>query len=701
MAKLSVVIPSRDERFLIPTIDDIFRNARGECEVVAVLDSNLWPEGWKEVTERHVNLTTIHNGGSLGMRASITRGVASAISRGATYIAKSDGHCAFSEGFDEVLKAEMDDDWIVVPRRLRLDPENWTIAEPEKPPYDYHYLSFPDDPNDFGGPGLNGKPWPERQRERADILLDEEMSSQGSFWAMKADYFQRLELMDDASYGPFWNEFQEIGLKCWLSGGRVMVNKKCHYLHLHKGTKYGRGYRLEKSALTTGRNHTMKWLYNEAWDKQTLPFKWLIDHFWPVPGWGEDWREVLYATRKPRLVGNYSGSTTDRSNSTDASAVRDGDSSDNPRSVPTSMLIDLPEAVAGSVKADDYAAGGLVIHFAAYGIGGHPTNDIDVTDRVVELIKDNSLDIVVNNSTLTPGRNPYRGKKKRLLVRYSYDGGEVVDVARDEKDWLIIGQAQRLDVHDGENPIQQMPEGFAEAESRAKSYQEAVMAQRPVLYVPDGVNTLIPTTPTALNDYLIRKFSISPQRLRAPMPIELRDFHRNDLAQLFAELGFTKGCEVGVAEANFSEVILKANPDCRLLLVDPWHAYSSNPQNKSKEKHEYAYNETLRKTAPFPNVKIDMRYSMDAVRDVADATLDWVYIDAMHSFNFVMMDLICWSGKVRSGGVIALDDFYFIDRARWGAGVVEAVQSFTSAHQISPWFTCTGHKSVEAFWVNS
>lgn len=785
MSKLSVIIPSRDERFLIPTIDDIFKHASQEIEVVAVLDSNLWPEGWKEVTERHVNLTTIHNGGSLGMRASINRGVASAISRGATYIAKSDGHCAFSEGFDEVLKAEMDDDWIVVPRRLRLDPENWTISEPEKPPYDYHYLSFPDDPNDFGGPGLNGKPWPQRQQGRADILLDDEMSSQGSFWACRSAYFEKLELMNDRDYGPFWSEFQEVGLNCWLSGGRVIVNKKCHYLHLHKGKKYGRGYRLPESALTTGRNHTMKWIWNEAWANQTLPFEWLIDHFWPVPGWGEDWREVLYATRKPRVLSSGMDNHPDLP--------------DSRQSITDVSLTGPPEAVAGSVKENDYTAGGLVIHLAAYGIGGHPTNDIDVTDRVIELVKNNSLDIVVNNSTLVPGQNPYRGKKKRLLVRYSYNGGEVVDVARDEKDWLIIGQAanqaerlnqavasnlrrdsiEYVDLKALSDPprigSKETAEMVANRDGRtqdvrpAGAYEQAVMAQRPVLYVPDGVHALIPTTPlltcevcggqtkslmeepnsrkkvcsnecgdkansamdvhptvitlmeshrgerkqvmqirrddkplsaTALNDYLIRKFSISPQRLRAPMPIELRDFHRNDLAQLFAELGLKRGAEIGVAEGNYSEVLLKANPTCELLLVDPWHAYSDNPQNKSKEKHEFAYNETLRKTEGYPNVTIMQDYSMNAVRAIKPEWLDWVYVDANHLFDECVMDIIEWSKRVRSGGIVSGDDYYALDQKRWvGGGVVEAVNAYVGAHGINPWFIFAGHKSTDFFWV--
>lgn len=295
MPKLSIIIPSRDEKFLTPTIDDIFRNCRDEStEVIAVLDSDKWPGDWKEVTNRHPRLHTIHNGSPKGMRYAINAGVASAISRGAKYVAKFDGHCSFSEGFDVALMADCDEDWIVVPRRGRLDPESWTATDTHKPDIDYHYLSFPSDPNDFGGPGLNGKVWPDRAIQRKDIPIDDEMSSQGSGWFMHASFFQRLGLMDEASYGPFWNEFQEIGLCAWLSGGAVKVNKNCRYLHLHKGSKHGRGYKLPESWLQQGRNHTMKWIFNEAWSKQTIPFSWLIEKFWPIPGWPNDWRELLY-----------------------------------------------------------------------------------------------------------------------------------------------------------------------------------------------------------------------------------------------------------------------------------------------------------------------------------------------------------------------------------------------------------------------
>jgi glycosyltransferase involved in cell wall biosynthesis len=222
MTKLSIIIPSRNEPHLTATIDNIFAQARGEVEVVAIIEdaATCMPPDWDKVQARHSNLHTILHTEAKGMRPAINAGAASAISRGAKYLAKFDAHCAFGEGFDLTLAADCDADWIVVPRRLRLDPDTFAPRTDGRPPIDYHYLSFPDNVNDFGGPGLNGKVWDARQRERADILLDEELSSQGSGWFCHASYFQFLELMDHGSYGKFWSEFQEIGFKCWLSGGR-------------------------------------------------------------------------------------------------------------------------------------------------------------------------------------------------------------------------------------------------------------------------------------------------------------------------------------------------------------------------------------------------------------------------------------------------------------------------------------------------
>lgn len=282
---LSVVIPARNEPFLQKTIDDLLSKATGEIEIIAVLDG-YWAD---PPLKDNPKLKIIHRGVSHGMRAAINAGVA--IAKG-EYILKADAHTMWDEGYDQKLIADCEPNWVVVPRRKRLDAENWQIQDVGKVDVDYEYLSFPDDPNDFGGPGLHGRQWNERSRERLDkqeYLIDDLMSFQGSAWFMKKEYFYFLELMDDENYGSFAHEAQEIGFKAWLSGGRVVVNKKTWYAHLHKGKKYGRGYSLDEEVRRKGTAYTNSWfLKQKVWHKQIHDFNWMIEKFMPVPGWSED-----------------------------------------------------------------------------------------------------------------------------------------------------------------------------------------------------------------------------------------------------------------------------------------------------------------------------------------------------------------------------------------------------------------------------
>lgn len=288
--RVTIVIPSRNEQFLPHTIKDLLKNARGDIEIIAVLDG-YWPPSEQIVNDPRVKY--LHRGEPRGMRNGITSAVEIATGK---YILKIDAHCMVSEGFDEVLKAHCENNWVVIPRRKRLDAENWCIQDVGKPDIDYEYLSFPDNPSDFGGPGFNGRIWTERILERLDkpeYDIDDNMSFQGSCWFMTKEHFKNMELMDEVNYGPFWSEAQEIGFKTFLSGGSVKVNKKAWYAHLHKGKKYGRGYRLTNRTVEQGAMFSSKWVHNNAWAKQTLPFHTMIEKFWPVPGWPENWKEVL------------------------------------------------------------------------------------------------------------------------------------------------------------------------------------------------------------------------------------------------------------------------------------------------------------------------------------------------------------------------------------------------------------------------
>jgi len=269
---LSVIVPARNELFLQKTVTDLLTKAEGDIEVIVILDG-YWPT--PQLIE-DTRLKIIHRGKPLGMRAAINAGAV--IAKG-KFLMKTDAHCMFANGFDTVLAADCSDNWVVVPRRYALDPEKWELVDNPKYPIDYMYLSQ----------DLHGVVWNEKNKdpELKKKLIDETMSNQGSVWFMTHDYFNELELMDEKTYGTFWNEFQEIGLKCWLSGGRVVVNKNTWYAHWHKSSDYGRGYSLSRDDQPKALAAVDKWK-NKGWHKQTLPLSWLVKRFWPVPTWPVD-----------------------------------------------------------------------------------------------------------------------------------------------------------------------------------------------------------------------------------------------------------------------------------------------------------------------------------------------------------------------------------------------------------------------------
>ena len=288
---VSVLIPSRNEIFLEKTVEEVLKKAEGEIEVIIILDGYWTP---KPIAEKDPRVHVLHRGVGKGLRNGLNAAVD--IARG-DFVMKLDAHCMVDQGFDVKLARDCQPNWIMIPRRKRLDAENWCIQDVGKIDVDYELLSFPDDEGDWGGKGLHTKQWNERSRERLNMPeydIDDDMSYQASCWFMPKDYYRYLELFDEANYVLYFNEAQEAGLKCWLSGGRVVVNKKTWFAHLKKGKKYPRGYMIDKRDLVRGNAFVNKWLTDSAgWAKQTLPFTSLIEKFWPVPGWPDDWKEQI------------------------------------------------------------------------------------------------------------------------------------------------------------------------------------------------------------------------------------------------------------------------------------------------------------------------------------------------------------------------------------------------------------------------
>jgi predicted O-methyltransferase YrrM len=164
------------------------------------------------------------------------------------------------------------------------------------------------------------------------------------------------------------------------------------------------------------------------------------------------------------------------------------------------------------------------------------------------------------------------------------------------------------------------------------------------------------------------------------VPVRIKGFTRKDLAKLLSELSLVVGVEVGTSQGINALQMCENIPGIKLTCVDPYMKYH---WKHSADEHERCFKLAHERLDPY-NVAILRMTSMEAVNDFRDGGLDFVYIDGNHEFDFVMEDLISWGRKVKRGGIIALHDYYRFRKA----GVVEAVDTYTKAHQVNEWFIC-------------
>jgi len=156
---------------------------------------------------------------------------------------------------------------------------------------------------------------------------------------------------------------------------------------------------------------------------------------------------------------------------------------------------------------------------------------------------------------------------------------------------------------------------------------------------------------------------------------------RVDLAKYFGELGFKVGAEIGVCKGKMSRVFCWYVPELKLYSIDPWISDPNDPYDYAND-HENNYAHALKILKPF-NVTILRKESMDALSNIEDESLDFVYIDGNHSFDYVVEDIIRWTKKVRKGGIISGHDYYRLE----DVDVVLAVDAYTTAHHIEGYIT--------------
>lgn len=142
--------------------------------------------------------------------------------------------------------------------------------------------------------------------------------------------------------------------------------------------------------------------------------------------------------------------------------------------------------------------------------------------------------------------------------------------------------------------------------------------------------------------------------------------------------GFKTAAEVGVQEGVFSRTILETWPG-QLIMVDFWGHIPGYVDIANVSDQDQALIEAAaRKVAQdFPSrAAVIKGLSVEAAQQIPPNSLDFVYLDADHSYKGVMEDLRAWATKVRPGGAIGGHDYIDGHIPAGVFGVKSAVKDF-------------------------
>jgi hypothetical protein len=139
---------------------------------------------------------------------------------------------------------------------------------------------------------------------------------------------------------------------------------------------------------------------------------------------------------------------------------------------------------------------------------------------------------------------------------------------------------------------------------------------------------------------------------------EMVDKSPIDATSHFVEVGCHKG-----RSASFMGVeIINSNKNIKFDCVDCW-------------LRNEIYNEFIDNIKPIKDIiNVYKEYSINACKHYSNNSLDFVFIDALHDYNNVLVDITHWYPKVKENGIIAGHDFWVnMGHIKCLPGVVNAV----------------------------
>lgn len=142
------------------------------------------------------------------------------------------------------------------------------------------------------------------------------------------------------------------------------------------------------------------------------------------------------------------------------------------------------------------------------------------------------------------------------------------------------------------------------------------------------------------------------------------------------------GCELGVFEGEFSDILLKTNKFKKLYLVDLFEG-TIESGDKNGNNIKYRSGDDLLKlvSSKFVNetsIEIVKRDSVSFLQHFPDNYFNFIYIDTSHQYEHTKIELNLSLKKIKKGGIISGHDY---NKYRFD-GVVRAVDEFSKENNL-------------------
>ena len=133
--------------------------------------------------------------------------------------------------------------------------------------------------------------------------------------------------------------------------------------------------------------------------------------------------------------------------------------------------------------------------------------------------------------------------------------------------------------------------------------------------------------------------------------------------------------EVGIGYGTHAKQILQNTSIDKLYLIDPMKYYLNDSfadsimncvPNISNNQFNEFYDCIIKYLSDYKDKIVWFRKESTSIThdDIPDYSLDCVFIDGNHEYQYVLNDLLFWSKKVRRGGQILGDDYWMPDVTR-------------------------------------